>query len=872
MVDNGSLTATGRHALAAWTGAVYRFAAAVVALLFVLTVLAAGYTATNLAINTSTTDMISAETPFRRNAIEFDKAFPQFKDLIVIVIDARTAEDAEIAAERMAAALREKPALFARVDRPGSEPYFARNGLLFQEPEELSALADQLAKAEPLLASLVQQPNLTGLFGILTQALQENHADKALGDLIDRIGAAAFVTRPDGLSWRDLIDPGGGRRQIVVAKAAIDNSSLSPGAKALSEIRRVAEEMAPNPSGPIVADTNIRKPILPDVLIRVTGSVALDYEELQSAALGGMTAGSISLVLVTVLLIAGLRSLSLILPAMITLIAGLIWTAAFAAIAVGHLNLISVAFAVLFVGLGIDFSIHYCLRYREVLGQTDHSVNPLESAASGVGGSLTFSAICAALGFLAFLPTDYKGLAELGVISAGGMLIALFLNLTLLPALLTIFPTPSVVRAKPKLNWGTEPIHKPVIVLAILFGMIGGGIALQARFDFNPINLKDPRSESVEMFHDLAQDHRNGIYAIELSAPNRVAARAEAARLLALPEVGGAITIDSLVPENQEEKLAIIEEMTFFLAPALDPPNAQPTQSPEQRRAAFAAFQKFLANNATGDGRIPRAERAIRLLEMASKKTDTDPAAELERRLTKHLPRMFQDLRVALSAERVTIDDLPKHVREAWIAADGRARIQLLPATPMRGNDDIRRFARAVLATAPTAVGTPVTITEAGNEVVEAFQQATVFAFIAVCVVLLVVLRRVRDTLLVIFPLVLAAIYTGAASVLLDLPFNFANVIVLPLLFGLGVASGIHLVIRARRATDTASLMRTSTPRAVLFSALTTIASFGSLALSGHRGMTSMGQLLTIAIAFTLVCALIVLPALMIWVERRAAR
>ena len=255
----------------------------------------------------------------------------------------------------------------------------------------------------------------------MTQALQENHADKALGDLIDRIGAAAFVTRPDGLSWRDLIDPGGGRRQIVVAKAAIDNSSLSPGAKALSEIRRVAEEMAPNPSGPIVADTNIRKPILPDVLIRVTGSVALDYEELQSAALGGMTAGSISLVLVTVLLIAGLRSLSLILPAMITLIAGLIWTAAFAAIAVGHLNLISVAFAVLFVGLGIDFSIHYCLRYREVLGQTDHSVNPLESAASGVGGSLTFSAICAALGFLAFLPTDYKGLAELGVISAGGM-------------------------------------------------------------------------------------------------------------------------------------------------------------------------------------------------------------------------------------------------------------------------------------------------------------------------------------------------------------------------------------------------------------------------------------------------------------------
>ena len=142
----------------------------------------------------------------------------------------------------------------------------------------------------------------------------------------------------------------------------------------------------------------------------------------------------------------------------------------------------------------------------------------------------------------------------------------------------------------------------------------------------------------------------------------------------------------------------------------------------------------------------------------------------------------------------------------------------------------------------------------------------------AVCLVLLIVLRSIRDTALVMFPLILAAVYTGATSVVLDLPFNFANVIVLPLLFGLGVASGIHLVVRARRANDTAALMRTSTPRAVLFSALTTIASFGSLALSGHRGMTSMGQLLTIAIVYTLLCALFVLPATLRWIEHRTDR
>jgi predicted RND superfamily exporter protein len=233
---------------------------------------------------------------------------------------------------------------------------------------------------------------------------------------------------------------------------------------------------------------------------------------------------------------------------------------------------------------------------------------------------------------------------------------------------------------------------------------------------------------------------------------------------------------------------------------------------------------------------------------------------------------MLDDLRLALEAGPVTIEDLPLRIKTSWTTADGRARIQIWPAAEIKNNADLRQFATDVLAAAPTAVGTPVTITEAGHAVVRAFQQATLFAFVMVSIVLFVVLRRLADVMLIMYPLVLAAIFTGATAIILGLPFNFANVIVLPLLFGLGVASGVHLVIRSRHATNARALMQTSTPRAVLFSALTTIASFGSLALSGHPGMTSMGQLLTIAIVYTLVCTLIVLPALMTWVERRTAQ
>jgi hopanoid biosynthesis associated RND transporter like protein HpnN len=862
-VDDGSLIANGQRAFASWVGVMRRFAVLVVMGFALLTAFATWYIAQNLTINTSTTDMISAETPFRRNAIEFDKAFPQFKDLIVIVIDGPSPEAAEIAATRLATALRKKPAIFDRVETPGSEAYFTHNGLLFLSVEALSALADRLAQAEPLLASLARQSDLAGLFEVLTLALRNSAETAEIGALLNRIAEIATAQNAGQsaeLSWRELIELGGRRRQIVLAGAALDRSSLAPASAALSEIRNIAGRLG-------IDGTN-------GVTMRLTGSVALNHEELQSAALGGKTAGLLSLILVTLLLIIGLRSVWLILPAIISLLAGLVWTAAFAAIAVGHLNLISVAFAVLFVGLGIDFSIHFCLRYREALQQRGGQNDALSLTASQIGGSLAISAACAAFGFLSFLPTDFRGLAELGLISAGGMIIAFFLNLTLLPALLTLFPLP---RQRPVRNTSRVfSIHgsRTIVVVAVALGIAGAATAFHVRFDFNPMNLKDPSSESVIALRDLTHEPRNGVYAIDLLAETRDVARAEAARLGNLAAVGDVLTINSLIPKNQTEKLAILEDIGFFLVPALVPGRPEGSGTNVAQSETVSAFRDFLKTYAASNEQSPVAPTAARAAEALAtlllKSQAANPAPELQHRLTTHLPRMLHDLRQALSADFVTIDDLPTHIRRAWVAEDGRFRIQLRPAKPIGGNTDLRNFASAVLTEAPSAVGTPVTITEAGDAVVTAFREATLIAFVLVSIVLLVVLHRISDTLLVLFPLILAAIFTGATAVILGLPFNFANVIVLPLLFGLGVASGIHLVARARRSARTDDMMQTSTPRAVLFSALTTIASFGSLALSGHRGMTSMGQLLTIAIVYTLLCTLVVLPAAMKWLEARA--
>jgi hypothetical protein len=231
-----------------------------------------------------------------------------------------------------------------------------------------------------------------------------------------------------------------------------------------------------------------------------------------------------------------------------------------------------------------------------------------------------------------------------------------------------------------------------------------------------------------------------------------------------------------------------------------------------------------------------------------------------------------------MRARRVALADLPKFLRDQRMASDGRARVEIFPKSDLTRGHDLTAFVTQIRGIAPEATDGPIDILEGGRVVVAAFYQATGTALIAIVLLLFLLLRRFWDVALVMAPLALAALLAVAVARLAGLDLNLANIIVLPLLLGLGVDSGIHLVMRARDeaaaksaakdAKDTkgqrgAALLHTSTPRAVLFSALTTVGSFGALATSGHRGTASMGLFLTIAIGMTLLCMLIVLPAMM---------
>jgi hopanoid biosynthesis associated RND transporter like protein HpnN len=873
-----------RQVLARWVAGVRRAALAVVAAAVVASAAGLSYSASHLGVFTDTADLLSKELPFRQRYEDYKKAFPQFVDNIAIVIEGTNPDVVQDAAATVAARLRQRPEVFGPVFDPASDPFFIRNGLLYLEVDELADLSERLADAEPLLATLAEDMTLRGLFEVLGLAIDdvvEGDTDPAaLTDIFKGVAdavAALIAKRPFLLSWRemmmgDALDEDDYRR-LVLVQPPLDYTTLRPARAAMDAIREL--------SGGLDHDA------ANGVRVRLTGGAALEEEELESVSEGAGVAGLLALILVGVLLVVGLGSWRLVVATLATLVMGLIWTAAFAALAIGHLNLISVTFVVLFIGLGVDFGIQYALRYREEVAQGSDSARALEKAAFGVGGALTLAAAAAAIGFFSFVPTAYVGLSELGVIAGASMFIALFANLTVLPALLALMPLPSAAAAGGADGSGRAGPARPTgVVLARLLGRPGAvtagalvlglaavGFAREVRFDFNPLNLTDQTTESVQTFRDLMSRNSRAAYTVGVLAGDREEAVALAGRLEALEEVEEAVTLADFVPEDQDEKLLVIDEMNLFLFPVFEEGAAKAPPDEAERREALGAFRgKLDALLASPEAGVlaPLARRLAQGLDRfqadfeGARVIDRDRAIEeLEASLLATLPARLAMLRRSLDAEEVTLDDLPADLRARLIAADGRALVQAVPAEDLGDNEALRRFVTSVRSIAPEATDRPVLMVEAGTAVITAFAQAGVIAFVAITLLLILLLRSAADTALVLLPLALAAALTMAAAVLLDISFNFANVITLPLLVSLGAAFGIHLVLRQRSEASVTAMLATSTPRAILFSALTTMCSFGTLAISSHRGTASMGQLLAISLTLALVCTLVVLPAML---------
>jgi hypothetical protein len=817
----------------------------------------------NFSINTDVNKLISQDIDWRQRELAVDTAFPGRHQRVLAVVEAPTSELATQATDALVEKLKAQPDLFPSIREPGSSDFFVQNSLLFLPTEQVKNTLTQFTQSQALIQVLVSDPSWRGLSQALSYALTGMQRKMYTLDQMTRpltMFAAPLekvaAGEPAAFSWRELVarkDPApSDLRRVIELKPKLNYAALEPGELASSTIRKDAADLK------FASDYGAR--------VRLTGPVPIQDEEFATLKENAGLNAIVSLAFLVGILWLALRSPKIIIAVLISIFVGLSITAALGLMMVGSLNPISVAFAVLFVGIGVDFGIQFSVRYRAERYEINNLRVALKNTAKHVGVPLTLAAAATAAGFLSFLPTDYKGVSELGKIAGVGMIIAYVISITLLPALLRLFNPPG---EKEPLGYSAlapvdsfmERHRVPIIIGTALVSLGGLPLLYFLQFDFNPMDLRSPKVESIATYLDLRRDPNAGANGVDVLAPNLAAAREVAERLRKVPEVDRVVNLDSFVPADQTAKLAAIKQAAPKIEGALNA-EAKPAPTDAESIAALNrgadALQKA-ADEQDGSG----ADAARRLAEVMTKLANADEATRERAKdvLISPLKVALDGLRQSLHAHEITEQNIPPDVASDWITADGRARVEAHPKGDPNDNEVLRQFARAVLAVEPTASGGPISILETGDTVVRAFIEAGICALISISLLLWITLRRFSDVLLTLIPLLLAGVVTLEICVLIGMPLNFANIIALPLLLGVGVAFKIYYIM-AWRAGQTA-LLQSALTRAVMFSAMTTATAFGSLWLSSHPGTSSMGKLLALSLCCTLAAAVLFQPVLM---------
>ncbi|WP_430913708.1 MMPL family transporter [Methylobacterium sp. sgz302541] len=835
-----------------------RWAIIVVAAL--LTAAGGGIAAHLFRINTDVERLIDPKEPWRQDEVAFEKAFPQRSNVVVAVIDGRTPEETEEAASKLTDALAVHKNLIETVYRPDGGPFFDKNGFLLMSQPELEKTTEELIQQQGLLGSLAQDPSLRGVMRVLSMGAggvksgdaKIEDLDRPLGK-IDGTLKKVLAGEPARLSWQQLLGGGETRstdlRKFVMIQPLLDFNALQPGYTATKLIRNVAKDVG-------ITEAN-------GLRMRLTGPVAVADDEFATLSDDALVNNSVTVGAIVLFLWLALRSPRLVVAVIITTFCGLVVTAALGLVMVGELNPISVAFAALFVGLGIDFGIQFAVRYRADRYEQPTLEAALGAATRGVGWSLTLAAVSLLAGFFAFIPTAFRGVSELGLIAGVGMIVAYLFSLTLLPALIAVMK-PKGEKAAVETTWlaGVDPWiirnRKAVLLGVALVTLAGAPLLWKLPFDSNPMHLRSTKVESISTYLDLIKDPATSPNVIDVIVPSVADIPEMTKRLLALPTVSGTNSVDTYMPRDQDQKLATIAETAELLDQVLNLPK-KPAPTDAENVAALKETAKALRGIATGDKPgVANAKALAGTLDTLAAAPEAKRKAATTALVT-DLDPMLARLRGLLHPQKVNLDSLPAKLRAEWVAKDGQARIEVHPKGNSNDDEVLRAFAKEVQSIAPHATGAPVATTSSSYTILGAFVQAGLTAFVLIFIILSVALRKPWDVAMTLGPLVLATLWTLMALYILGMPLNFANIIALPLMLAVGVAFHIYYVIAWRAGVT--DMLASSLTRAIFFSALTTGTAFGSLVLSSHPGTASMGKLLALSLFFTLVAAFFVVPA-----------
>ena len=853
--------------LTAWITWISNRAGLIMAATMLLTIAAGYYAVTAFSMNSDTSLLIRQDTDWKQVNREFVKTFPQYDQNTFVVISGNKPNQVSIVARHLADQIRENDSVFRTVYSPASNQFAREHALLYLEPDTLNDTISKLADAQPFLTAVATDNSLRSVFQLVLDALDSNEnlptGFTRMLDALSSTAEQALTGDSKPISWRDELFQVEDSTfyQVIFVQGQQNFGEDLPNAMIIEGLQT------------IIAD--LSHPYRDDVTIRLTGQVPLEHQEIVSAMDSAQLAGTLALVILVFVLIWGVRSMWVIAAIYLTMIVGLIWTAAFAMIAIGQYNTISIIFLVMFIGLGVDFAVHLCLKFQEARLRLD-KINALIETGTELGPAIMLCGVTSAIGFLAFVPTEYIGLGEMGIISGGGMIIAVALSLTLIPAFFALSGDPRPATNVPFAGLLSSVVaknSKQTSYVTLGVAIVLAVIATQAQFDYSTLSLKDPKSEAMATLIELQREDIITDFALTYVADDLDTANNTRSTLEGLAVVSEVKTPTDYLPVDQTENLYILEDARFFLDSLFAPPPAMAIWDDADLLLMLSRINTSLLETRQNAARTPAInpnspDLQASLSRLQTAVSDLQKASLATRVLYSDLivPPIKSEiewLKTALSAEQVTLERLPLALQERLIAKDGRVVVTITPAENVVPVDAMRRFTADVMAVVPQITGRPVLDLGIGDIVITAFQTAILIAVLAIFIILLITLRSLVDSILVFIPLAMTAMLTLSVSVLIDLPLNMANVVVIPLIFGLGVDNGIHIVKRFHQSKNVEALVYSSTPKAVFLSNLTTLGTFCALSFSSHQGIYSIGVLLTIALTSLMLLTLVSLPALL---------
>lgn len=850
-----------------WVALVQRNAWQVVTALGLLTVLSCIYAIEHFSIN-SDLDKLMKNLDGRQwhaNNQEYRKNFPDYQRNMVVVVSGISAEKTFLTTEKLYFALKESQ-LFDDVFAPVFED-FVMDRILYNIPTEgVRHVSEKVIEDIPRLGKMYHEPSLVNTLGYLQHQYQQAvDVEIFLPEMYQQFSVfnatleKLLAGNTDAVNLIPKVVPFDTHEmhyQLITVKRTPQFTEKFPNKAMIDDLRRVLDSV-PKAEG---------------VEFRVTGEIALMNDEITESLSSVEFAGIFSAVMLLIILGLGVRSKRTLLGIFIMLFMGVMFSIVFTLVMYEQFNTLSLVFVIMLFGLGIDFAVHFSLRLLEVMRAEPSLSEATLLTTKDTGAALGTCALTTALAFLSFLPTEYTGLAELGVISAFGMVMAYVLSLTFMPAwfaLLKIQPSHSASTGikLPDVNIA-YPARTILCVSAVLF-VLAAWYIKDTRFNYNLLSMRNQESEAVVTLRELQDNKLINTYTIA-ALVNAEDIPQIKERLLALPSVANVDIPQELLPVFQKAKqpylAAVYEELK-----ALGEVGETAEVNPVEIRAAIEGFIDLIEQHK--DAFVDQDYDLAMALQQSLRKLllQEEQWPLFQQLVAQGIVNDINQLKKWFSATPYSLDDLPNDIRRRLISADGRHLVQIMPSLDMAVTEQNRQFVEDVLSVVPNAAGVAIHEWGVGQVVVHAFFMAAVLSMLMIFVVLVFTFHRILPAVMIFVPMILVTVFTLAVAKMLGITLNMANILVVPLIFGLGVDTGIHVVHRYHASHDWRETFLSSTGRAVLLSAVTTIGAFIGMAFSEHQGAASIGTLLAIALSLLLLVTFIVLPALLVMFESKKA-